>query len=706
VRLACGGGSVPGAHAPNRRFVPRLVSLFLIAGVLSLIAAPLAFAEGYNATTSRPITGPAPDGSRPGWGSLISTATGDFRMAYPGEYIQETGFAVGPHGAYTTTTNKCQDCHSTHYAYGKYMLLRSDTREGSCDFCHSGGGGSKRSVMMDNQYNTAVDVANGASALITTETRGFGTGHTLGYRGMAPDDINPAFSDSSGFSCFDCHTPHGNSARLMATFEDPGKTVGFGDMIGTLTYYYWDWSDGYADPNHPDATLEVPLGQNFINIADAAIPGVVPGAPGITWDSGTNSGWLFAWGYDQVTQNIVYIYNFVPLGFGPGDGLSTTVVKSHIYPKGRYLLLKNPDNENGAGEAGDLVTSTVDVGGKDVVTSGSNKVAIDWDKPLGASTTLAGADPSPGGPYSSWLFSTGSNERFPIRWQFAPDGLANESELCTDCHDGAAGTNHQAAEVYFDKNSKDAAAGTYMVAYAHDVQPREGCQKSIINPSDNNNFGPNCRKCHVGAGSCEQCHADTASFYMSGEPQGSPYAWIDAMSVTPWAWGSSTYQASSYLYTTDNSSLTNFNAACMDGGFSYPHRTLGYKMLKDTLWGIDLDGTPLDFGGVRGAGLTVPDFVSTISSQLANVYLNDPWGHDRAGTYAPDRIVGQSVDNLDSTCLDCHSWNIWNGSDPNYYTAFDQTNLFGPNPDPIPGYEEQVSGWSISGWELLLKGLP
>ena len=48
-------------------------------------------------------------------------------------------------------------------------------------------------------------------------------GHTLGYAGNAPVDINPAFTDSAGFACFDCHTPHGNSARVLSTFANPGR---------------------------------------------------------------------------------------------------------------------------------------------------------------------------------------------------------------------------------------------------------------------------------------------------------------------------------------------------------------------------------------------------------------------------------------------------------------------------------------------------
>ena len=171
--------------------VRRILVLALIAvAILALTAAP-ALAEGYNDPT---------------------------------EYTRATGYEAGPHGGYNSTTNKCNDCHSTHYASGSYVLLRANSREAACDFCHVGGGGSSINIQMDNTYNTAAAVAGGADAVVDTgNDRGAGVGHTLGYSGGAPVDINPAYSDSAGLACFDCHTPHGNSARVLTTFANPGR---------------------------------------------------------------------------------------------------------------------------------------------------------------------------------------------------------------------------------------------------------------------------------------------------------------------------------------------------------------------------------------------------------------------------------------------------------------------------------------------------
>jgi hypothetical protein len=100
-----------------------------------------------------------------------------------GEYTRDNGYFSGPHGGYTTTTNKCAVCHSTHYAEGSFMLLRANSREAACDYCHGGGGGSSINIQMDNAYKTMTedfDFADGVVDVANTPEGGYGTGHTLG----------------------------------------------------------------------------------------------------------------------------------------------------------------------------------------------------------------------------------------------------------------------------------------------------------------------------------------------------------------------------------------------------------------------------------------------------------------------------------------------------------------------------------------------
>ncbi|MBS3956599.1 MAG: hypothetical protein KGZ40_03580, partial [Clostridiales bacterium] len=116
-----------------------LMLAVLTAAVLAIAAVP-AFAEGYNDGGWNYTT----ESDLPGYGDNAGIYV---RSVQGTDQVQS--FA-GPHGGYTTTTNKCQDCHSTHYALGSYMLLRANDRENACTFCHAGGGGSSINIQMDN----------------------------------------------------------------------------------------------------------------------------------------------------------------------------------------------------------------------------------------------------------------------------------------------------------------------------------------------------------------------------------------------------------------------------------------------------------------------------------------------------------------------------------------------------------------------------
>lgn len=92
---------------------------------------------------------------------------------------------------------------------------------------------------------------------------------------------------------------------------------------------------------------------------------------------------------------------------------------------------------------------------------------------------------------------------------------------------------------------------------------------------------------------------------------------------------------------------------CSDDGFSWPHRTLGWKMLKDDLFGLNFDGTPVSVGQTRNYGGT--NYVA----------------HD-----------------LDSVCLDCHNPTVWRATSASDYTD-----------DPANANDNHDD-------ELLTRGLP
>ncbi len=119
----------------------------------------------------------------------------------------------GPHGGYTTSTNKCRDCHAVHRASGSYVLLRSDTRDDACDFCHGAGAGAGTDIDwadagVSNGHHGGWEEDTYAPDTTTDTVSGVGAGN-LGY--MVP---------AGGFGCMDCHSPHNNANRTVANIVE------------------------------------------------------------------------------------------------------------------------------------------------------------------------------------------------------------------------------------------------------------------------------------------------------------------------------------------------------------------------------------------------------------------------------------------------------------------------------------------------------
>jgi hypothetical protein len=356
----------------------RILFVALVATAIFAIAVVPAFAEGYNTPT---------------------------------QYTRATGYFSGPHGGYTTTTNKCADCHSTHYAAGSFMLLRANSREAACDYCHGGGGGSTINIMMDNDYKLMSDPTTTTAGIAVIDGgSGNGTGHTLGYTGNAPADIKPAFSSTAGLACFDCHSPHGNSARILTTFANPGREMGTGNLAVAPTDF------------------------GYIGNTD----GVIDGAGVI----GTE------WGIDPVQGNLKW--------------WSGSLQVKPIWPNGRFLLVKNPHVEISSVTGLEVADTTVTSVANEIATDGVNKYMIDWEEPLGPADTTYGG------------YQDNDNDKaYPFAPQVAGEGgFLAESEFCVDCHDGTAGASTQPAEVWAPAGVSGSLVGTYTVAYAHDAQPR------------------------------------------------------------------------------------------------------------------------------------------------------------------------------------------------------------------------------------------
>jgi len=95
------------------------------------------------------------------------------------------------------------------------------------------------------------------------------------------------------------------------------------------------------------------------------------------------------------------------------------------------------------------------------------------------------------------------------------------------------------------------------------------------------------------------------------------------------------------------------SATCSNDGFSWPHRTLGWKMLKDDLFGIDFTGNPIGVGMTRtyaGTYDTGTGSLDTAATKLDD-YVDANLGHLKSPAH-----------DLDSVCLDCHNPTIWNAT--------------------------------------------
>jgi len=76
----------------------------------------------------------------------------DTTAKYEGSYApfdSGTLYTNNPHGGYDSTTNKCKVCHAVHRADGAYFLLRADTQDDACSYCHIGGSAHSRLIVYD-----------------------------------------------------------------------------------------------------------------------------------------------------------------------------------------------------------------------------------------------------------------------------------------------------------------------------------------------------------------------------------------------------------------------------------------------------------------------------------------------------------------------------------------------------------------------------
>jgi hypothetical protein len=124
----------------------------------------------------------------------------------------------GPHGGYTTGTQKCQTCHTTHGAgTSSIALLETTALDGwvpftvssTCLTCHDGTGGS--GVYGTILARTGVDPndPNAPTSVHRIDRGEYGIGVVVPAGNSTGETETVQFSGwDGGLSCADCHSPH------------------------------------------------------------------------------------------------------------------------------------------------------------------------------------------------------------------------------------------------------------------------------------------------------------------------------------------------------------------------------------------------------------------------------------------------------------------------------------------------------------------
>lgn len=177
------------------------------------------------------------------------------------------GSRKGPHGGYTSGTQKCGTCHMVHNAAGNSALLAEATIAATCNTCHdgTGGGGVYGVIQFRSGVAPAASHKIGAASLNATGTVTVPGGLASG------GSLNTTFTGESGsLTCTDCHSPHnadtvnpfvGDRKRSSA---DTSTNVATNRLLrrlptkGTVAVneYGSDWCEACHKGSHPSgATL-------------------------------------------------------------------------------------------------------------------------------------------------------------------------------------------------------------------------------------------------------------------------------------------------------------------------------------------------------------------------------------------------------------------------------------------------------------------
>lgn len=150
---------------------------------------------------------------------------------YRTDYSGNRQYVTGPHGRFTTITDKCRACHEIHEAASSWLLLPAVTLLEVCNTCH------------DLSFTGTGNVSGGGGVYGAIRGRGQPVGarhNVMGYNNTetAPSDGSVSYEATqvipgsdlaslpSSLTCADCHTPHGNTGLAPFLGERPRTLSG------------------------------------------------------------------------------------------------------------------------------------------------------------------------------------------------------------------------------------------------------------------------------------------------------------------------------------------------------------------------------------------------------------------------------------------------------------------------------------------------
>lgn len=214
------------------RMRARILLIGLMMAATFVVEASPAFAykeqSGVMATSTTPAWScPSCHGSESGVASpTVGQVSKPTTWTWDTEAGTNVGSRKGPHGGYTTGTNKCAVCHELHGASAtSNILLAEQTIADTCFTCHDGtGGGGVYGVILQR---TGFDPAETSTTAMGGTAGGV---HRIGWLNASNKVTVPGGNAATGGSldttftgpggsltCTDCHSPH--NAQTVLPFK-------------------------------------------------------------------------------------------------------------------------------------------------------------------------------------------------------------------------------------------------------------------------------------------------------------------------------------------------------------------------------------------------------------------------------------------------------------------------------------------------------